>query len=132
MVSSDGIGLMAVVAISGSVALVALEAHRRLLAEFLKKVELELGAGRNNQHKKKVRFADDVIEPSSNNKEYRKQHMKISTMMNGGDDRIQVTVGITGRDSIKEIASSIPPNRLALYKGIIEQRMINGHIPLYC
>lgn len=44
MASSNGVGLMAVVAaVSGSVVLVAIQVHKRLVSEFLKKLEFELG-----------------------------------------------------------------------------------------
>ncbi|MCL7040180.1 hypothetical protein MKW94_015608, partial [Papaver nudicaule] len=83
----SSVGFMTVFAVSGSVVLVALQAHKRLLSDFMKKVELELGtaaaaaAGVGKvQQKKKVRFADDVIEPSSNNKEYRKQRSRVLNM----------------------------------------------------
>ncbi|KAI3932921.1 hypothetical protein MKW92_023844 [Papaver armeniacum] len=89
-------GLMAVFAVSGSVAFVALQAHKRLLSDFMKKRVgrvaiacsshspiqskthsiLKMAEGLEVQQKKKVRFADDVIEPSSNNKEYRSRIRK--------------------------------------------------------
>ncbi|RZC76740.1 hypothetical protein C5167_000846 [Papaver somniferum] len=86
------VGLLTVFAVSGSVALVALQAHKHLLSDFMKKVELQLGTnnagvgrianacsshsqiqsrthsilkkyeGPKVQEKKKVRFADDVVE----------------------------------------------------------------------
>lgn len=44
MASSNEVGLLAVVAaVSGSVVLVAMQAHKRLVSEFLKKFEIELG-----------------------------------------------------------------------------------------
>ncbi|OVA07207.1 hypothetical protein BVC80_1289g135 [Macleaya cordata] len=73
----NSVGFMTVFAVSGSVVLVALQAHKRLLSDFMKKVELELGGIGKVQSKKKVRFADDVLEPSSNNKEYRKQRSRL-------------------------------------------------------
>ncbi|CAL9758459.1 unnamed protein product [Musa acuminata subsp. burmannicoides] len=72
MESSNCMGLVAVVAVSGSIALVALQVHRRLASDFIKKVESEIGRERNRP-RKKVRFAPDVIEPSSNNEEYRRR-----------------------------------------------------------
>ncbi|XP_042490902.1 uncharacterized protein LOC122070772 [Macadamia integrifolia] len=78
MGSSTGVGFMAVFAVSGSVALLTLQVHKRLLSDFMKKVELEFrGIGTLKcRTKKRVRFADDVVEPSSNNKEYRENHLR--------------------------------------------------------
>ncbi|XVF76033.1 hypothetical protein PTKIN_Ptkin13bG0235000 [Pterospermum kingtungense] len=78
MEGSVGVGFMAVFAVSGSVVFIAREVHKRLLSDFMKKIELELGGSENCQGKKRVRFADDVKEPSSNNKEYRKRNHRLS------------------------------------------------------
>ncbi|THU52316.1 hypothetical protein C4D60_Mb10t02720 [Musa balbisiana] len=64
MASDDRMGYMAVVAVSCGMALVALQLHKRLTSEFMKKVELSIGGKRP---KKKVRFADDVVEPARRN-----------------------------------------------------------------
>ncbi|XP_019703134.1 uncharacterized protein [Elaeis guineensis] len=72
MAGSSCMGLVAVFAISSSVVLLSLQVQKRLVSEFMKKVESELGVIRNRR-KKKVRFAADVIEPSSNNEEYRRR-----------------------------------------------------------
>ncbi|PKA50900.1 hypothetical protein AXF42_Ash007555 [Apostasia shenzhenica] len=73
MESSGCVGVMAVVAVSSSVALVALQIHKRLVSDFMKKVQTELGGARVRRPKKKVRFAADVIEPSADNEEYRRR-----------------------------------------------------------
>lgn len=41
--NSLGIGFMAVFAVSGSVALLAMQVHKRLLSDFMKKMEFEIG-----------------------------------------------------------------------------------------
>ncbi|XWS66543.1 hypothetical protein CRYUN_Cryun05aG0208800 [Craigia yunnanensis] len=94
MEGSVGVGFMAVFAVSGSVDFIAREVHKRLLADFMKKIEFELGGSGKCQVKKRVRFADDVMEPSSNNKEYRKKNLSLTlakqTKVGGLDDHHQV------------------------------------------
>ncbi|KAL3535999.1 hypothetical protein ACH5RR_004460, partial [Cinchona calisaya] len=60
--NSLGTGLMAVFAVSGSVALLAMQVHKRLLSDFMKKMEFEIGSSKklNQSKNKKVRFADSV------------------------------------------------------------------------
>jgi len=41
--NSIGMGCMAVFAVSGSIALLAVQAHKRLLSDVMKKIEFELG-----------------------------------------------------------------------------------------
>ncbi|XP_039140707.1 uncharacterized protein LOC120277910 isoform X1 [Dioscorea cayenensis subsp. rotundata] len=96
MESSSCMGLVAVIAVSSSVALVAVQFHKRLVSDLMKKlhVELELGVGCRTLPppptrmmttmmtvgKKKVRFAADVVEPSSNNEEYRRRRRRSPEM----------------------------------------------------
>ncbi|KAI3834438.1 hypothetical protein MKX03_032549 [Papaver bracteatum] len=84
--------------VSGSMVHISLQAHKCLLSDFIKNVELQLGTatagvgrmdnacphsqvqsthgilkihkGSKLEQKKKVCFADNVVEPSSNNEEY--------------------------------------------------------------
>ncbi|KAF8403403.1 hypothetical protein HHK36_011505 [Tetracentron sinense] len=115
MDSSMGVGFMAVFAVSGSVALVALQLHKRFLSDFMKKMELELGGNERCPSKKKVRFADDVLESSSNNKEYRKGCSRLPAR----GDQIPAMADV--------VEGNMPLNRRALYKGIIEYRTLKGY-----
>ncbi|XP_074569207.1 uncharacterized protein LOC141825720 isoform X2 [Curcuma longa] len=72
MESSGCVGLMAVVAVCGGVALFAVQVHKRLASDFIKKFESEIGRQRKRP-KKKVTFAPDVLEPSADNEEYRRR-----------------------------------------------------------
>ncbi|KAI3985012.1 hypothetical protein MKX01_004780 [Papaver californicum] len=107
----NSVGFMTVFAVSGSVVLVALQVHKHLLSDFMKKVELELGTTGVGkvQQKKKVCFADDVIKPSSNNKEYRRQRQ--CQMINPGE----------------ELEHKIPENRRALYEGNVQSKILKGN-----
>ncbi|KAI3865093.1 hypothetical protein MKW92_026471 [Papaver armeniacum] len=122
----NSVGFMTVFAVSGSVVLVALQAHKRLLSDFMKKVELELGTAAAGvgkvQQKKKVRFADDVIEPSSNNKEYRKQRSRLNM------DRSSSLCNSQCSQMMNPDEDKMPENRRALYKGIVQSKILKGNM----
>nr|DAD22887.1 TPA_asm: hypothetical protein HUJ06_024350 [Nelumbo nucifera] len=126
MVSATGLGFMAAFAVSGSLVLIVFQLHKRLLSEFMKKAELELhgyGHGRcHGQAKKRVRFAEDVVEPSSNNKEYRRRHSRNPAKTN----HFPARHGILKWNPVGEL-ENMPLNRLALYRGILEYRMLKGY-----
>ncbi|KAG2332695.1 hypothetical protein Bca52824_003875 [Brassica carinata] len=75
----SSIGFMTVFAVSGSVVLLAAQLHKRLLSHHMEKLELQLDVKnkeKKKKKKKKVSFAEDVMEPSGNNKEYRRKNRK--------------------------------------------------------
>ncbi|KAK7843589.1 hypothetical protein CFP56_012140 [Quercus suber] len=69
MSNSMGVGFMAVFAVSGSVVLLVHQLHKRLLSDFMKKVESEYDTILYSHGKNKIK------EPSSNNEEYRKRKL---------------------------------------------------------
>ncbi|KAK8458602.1 hypothetical protein SEVIR_3G404566v4 [Setaria viridis] len=88
------LGLAAVAAVSTSIILISYHLHRRLVANMKDKIVGEGGADKDRRRRrprgtkkamKKVRFADDVVEPSSNNEEYRRRvWSSSSTTISGG------------------------------------------------
>ncbi|KAM7505083.1 hypothetical protein LguiB_003987 [Lonicera macranthoides] len=111
MDGSKGAGFMAVFAVSGSIVLLSLQFHKRLLSDFMKKIEFEL---EKDQPKKKVRFSDNVVELSLENKEY----LLKKNVSNSG-------VLITAQNlevADKKMRNTMPLNWQILYQGIIEHR----------
>ncbi|KAM7262096.1 hypothetical protein ACFE04_021173 [Oxalis oulophora] len=128
------IGFMTVFAVSGSVVLIARQVHKRLVSDFMKKIEIEFsGSSRNFDGKKKVTFAENVIEPSSNNKEYRRKHSSIKPMTISKMDQhrhqyrqpyykmFKMEEDVTLKPKLED---SMPLNRQVLYKGILEYKTL--------
>ncbi|XP_058212706.1 uncharacterized protein LOC131324657 isoform X1 [Rhododendron vialii] len=113
---SIGAGFMAVFAVSGSVVLLAHQLHKRLLSDFMKKMEFELVAS-HKCHSKKVRFSEEIVvlELSSKNKWYLEKHPSKLADQNS----------ITSLTAEKELGS-MPLNRQVLYKGILKYRTNKG------
>ncbi|TKY61891.1 hypothetical protein E2542_SST11744 [Spatholobus suberectus] len=75
------LGLMAVVAVSGSMVFLVHQVHKRLLSNFMEKFEFEMGGilyahgqkdfggSEKHQAKKKVRFANEALENKSGHRE---------------------------------------------------------------
>ncbi|CDY32083.1 hypothetical protein Bca4012_033998 [Brassica carinata] len=80
-------GYMTVFFVSGSVVLLAAQLHKRLLSCYMEKLELQFDMKNKEKNKKKkekkVSFAVNVMEPSGNNKEYRRKNKK-SKFEDGG------------------------------------------------
>ncbi|KAG8376836.1 hypothetical protein BUALT_Bualt09G0105300 [Buddleja alternifolia] len=110
-------GFMAVFAVSGSVVFLALQAHKYLLSNFMKKMELEFnnstGSGKH-EPKKKVRFADDVVDRTSE-KAYGKKHLSRPA-------------AAVSRPSNDETLEAMPENWQVMYKGILRHRNLRAYI----
>ncbi|CAI9097546.1 OLC1v1034003C1 [Oldenlandia corymbosa var. corymbosa] len=113
MDNSLGTGFVAVFAVSGSVVLLALQVHKRLLSDFMKKMEFEIGRSckkKNEAPKKKVvRFAEDVV-----------VKRPVSENVNAATKNLARPAG--PNRAVEEKLEALPLNWQALYKGIISQR----------
>ncbi|CAI8619762.1 unnamed protein product [Vicia faba] len=122
MESSMKLGMMAVFAVSGSMVLLAHQVHKRILSNFMKKFEFEMGGHeKHNEAKKKVRFAKNMkgvsMENKSNNNnrdEIRAQRMK--------DEQVWVIENALKSGCVHKLEDTMPPNRAVLYRGIMNYR----------
>ncbi|KAI4364156.1 hypothetical protein MLD38_020286 [Melastoma candidum] len=104
---------LTVVAVSGGVAYIAVQAHKRLLSDFMDKIHSRFeGEGQQQRRswaekkaEKKVHFAGDVAEPSSNNRDYRRRRRAATGKSSGQVDQM-------------------PMNRQVLYRGIMKQKTL--------
>ncbi|GFP89919.1 hypothetical protein PHJA_001135700 [Phtheirospermum japonicum] len=108
---------MAVFAVSGSVVFLAMQAHKRLLSNFMKKMEFEImnstGLGTmKGEPKKKVRFANDVM---ADQKSSAKTHIS------------RHTTNTISRRNYGENLEAMPQNWQIMYKGILQYRNLRGY-----
>ncbi|KAI3920356.1 hypothetical protein MKX01_000695 [Papaver californicum] len=69
---------------------------------------------REKKMKKRVHFAEDVVDPVGNSKDFRRDHKKSSSSFKKNDQDC-------GRSQQGKVRG-IPPNRMALYNGILRDR----------
>ncbi|KAL0308228.1 UNVERIFIED_CONTAM: hypothetical protein Sradi_5765100 [Sesamum radiatum] len=109
MDSSSKTCFIAVVAVSGSVVYLAMQAHNRLLSNFINQIEFQINtsssgaAAVREEPKKKVRFAAEVAE-----------------MGYGG----RAPAGRRNGENLE----AMPQNWQAMYKGILQQRNLRGYM----
>eukprot|EP01018_Ginkgo_biloba_P010651 Gb_04730 [translate_table: standard] len=145
MLTSHEIGILTVIAVSGSVIILALGRHKLLMEPKPPHHEHSVEGGGQNEansygrrsclssgkkcsRRKKVRFAEDVVEPCGNNNEYRRRHTV------GIGRRFKYLGDSKGVYDCKPHTlanySNIPPNRLVLYNGMLQYRMQRAS--MYC
>ncbi|KAL0333555.1 UNVERIFIED_CONTAM: hypothetical protein Sangu_1511700 [Sesamum angustifolium] len=114
MDSSLGTGFMAVFAASGSVVLLAMQVHKRLLSNFMKQMEFEFKNPTvvvKDEPKKKVRFADE--ETVADQKLCGKKHMSRPA-------------AAAARYNNDQNLEAMPQNWQVMYKGILRSRNLRG------
>ncbi|KAH6830177.1 transmembrane protein [Perilla frutescens var. hirtella] len=98
-------GFMAAFAVSGGVVFIAMHAHKRLLSDFINKMEFETksSTGALKDVPKKVRFANVAAEEASMKKH--SPRPAVAACRNNG-----------------ETLEAMPQNWQVLYKGILQHR----------
>ncbi|MED6106199.1 hypothetical protein PIB30_002651 [Stylosanthes scabra] len=119
---------MAVFAVSGSMVLLVHQVHKRLLSNFMKKFEFEMsgitgGCKKNQGNKKKVRFAKQVLEfPIESRGCCRRKVVKSSNLTFMAEELSFLENIQKWRRGGPSLEDTMPPNRAALYKGILKWR----------
>lgn len=75
--------------------------------------------------KKKVHFAEDVVDPRGNGEEFRRQHgcRKTSSSTSSSSSSSSTSLNPSSPVHFKKI-KGMPANRVALYNGILRDRVI--------
>ncbi|XP_020225355.1 uncharacterized protein LOC109807247 [Cajanus cajan] len=126
MENSTRLGLMAVVAVSGSMVFLVHQVHKRLLSNFMEKFEYEYAhdqknlSGSEKHEAKKVRFAKET----SKNKSCGDKKMITTTTRVRGikAEEIWVMENVQKWRHVPKLEDMMPPNRAVLYRGIMKYR----------
>ncbi|KAK9078573.1 hypothetical protein SSX86_002630 [Deinandra increscens subsp. villosa] len=101
-------GVMTVFVVSGSVVILAHQIHKRLLSDFMRKMEFELGSPKG-QTKKKVRFSDEGLSAGKECQVVKvTPNVAVSDFEHDGEN--------------KKCRKTMPLNWQVMYKGIINYR----------
>ncbi|KAL2340467.1 hypothetical protein Fmac_008407 [Flemingia macrophylla] len=123
MINSQGVVLATAIAVTGTVIVLALRLQRSFIATQFPLPDVsqpstpilrscissdENKRGKRNKQKKRVHFADDVVDSRGDGEEYKRQH----------------TNSFYSKSESKNCdVREMPANRVALYKGILRDRV---------
>ena len=79
---------------------------------------------KREKKKKKVHFAKDVVDPSGDGEEYRKQHGIISTNSSSSSSSSLASSPTPKLEKYRGQTRGMPANRVALYNGILRDRVV--------
>ncbi|XP_058740736.1 uncharacterized protein LOC131613026 [Vicia villosa] len=123
MESSMKLGMMAVFAVSGSMVLLAHQVHKRMLSNFMKQFEIEMGGNeKHNEAKKKVRFAKKMKGVSMENKSSNNNNRDERLAQRVKAEQVWVIENALKSGCVKKLEDTMPPNRAVLYRGIMNYR----------
>ncbi|KAK7840300.1 uncharacterized protein LOC111988155 [Quercus suber] len=79
---------------------------------------------KREKKKKKVHFAKDVVDPSGDGEEYRKQHGIISSNSSSSSSSSLASSPTPKLEKYRGQTRGMPANRVALYNGILRDRVV--------
>ncbi|XP_039024084.1 uncharacterized protein LOC120156885 isoform X2 [Hibiscus syriacus] len=124
MLSSQGMVLATAMAVSGTVILLAFRLQKSLdqISQPSQQVLRSCISSGKKKNKKKVRFAEDVMDPRSDGAEFRKQLKNRVRINNSATSALNSTLKFKKFDGGRDLG--IPANRVALYNGILRDRVV--------
>ncbi|KAJ9163103.1 hypothetical protein P3X46_022808 [Hevea brasiliensis] len=131
MLCSQGLVLATAMAVSGTVILLALRLQKSLPASLLpidqipessRQVLRSCISSEGKKKKKRVHFAEDVVDPRGNGEEFRRQRGTIVLGKNSSSPSKFKKIGGAAGDAK---GRGMPANRVALYNGILRDRVIH-------
>ncbi|KAA8523015.1 hypothetical protein F0562_009438 [Nyssa sinensis] len=129
--TSQGVVLATAMAVSGTVILLALRLQKSLphtqfpvstpipQSQPIPRSCISSEGKKKEKKKKRVHFAEDVVDPSGNSEEFRRQRSGNSYSSSGSKSLSSSTFKESGKDR------GIPANREALYNGILRDRVVH-------
>ncbi|KAE9462698.1 hypothetical protein C3L33_05381, partial [Rhododendron williamsianum] len=134
ILNSQGVVLATAMAVSGTVILLALRLQKSFPAAQFQSSSPQLprscisSDGKKREKKKKrVQFAEDVVDPVGNSDEFRRQHNNTVAAATNSDGLDSNSSSKEERERKREVRG-MPANRAALYNGILRDRLVHHRL----
>ncbi|XP_022751684.1 uncharacterized protein LOC111300312 isoform X2 [Durio zibethinus] len=126
ILSSQGVVFATAMAVSGTVILLAFRLQKSFPLDKIPQPSQQVlrscissGKEREKKKKKKVHFAEDVMDPRGDGEEFRRQ---VKNPVRIGSNNSPAALNSSPK--FKKIDGGMPANRVALYNGILRDRVV--------